>query len=202
MKKRVLTTTLISVLALLLICSCATTPKQLDTPVGFHYGNMEALINDYSGAVFEKNIADFERSKITIFDNIGKDVSVAYINLNYLMTANIYVYPTIAGRVSTELLQKHFKQVKNDIIVYRKNVKQLLEEEYTYAFPSGERFGIIGIFILEEDNIEYKSILYLFGKNEWFIKFRISYPAAIDNNEGVVNAIVNLVYSFDYSTIN
>ncbi len=168
---------------------------------GFQFGNDHALIHVYSGAVFEKTIGDFVRNDVNIFDNVGKNVSVFYKNIDYSMNADIYVYPTKDGIASADLLRSHYQQVKNDVYTVRKNVQLAFEEENIFDFPSGDRFGLNGIYTFEEDNIEYISHLLLFGENEWFIKFRISYPATAQGDEGD-DAIANLVSSFDYSTID
>ena len=77
----------------------------------------------------------------------------------------------------------------------------MLEQETVFQFPSGDRFGIMAGFNLDMNNENKVSYLFIFGETEWFIKFRISYPATVHNEEGIPETIVNLVSSFDYSTI-
>jgi len=177
---------------------------QLLLPVGFQYGNDQALIHIYSGAVFEQTIGDWQIFNVTKYDDIGKDVSVSYSDMgeSYYITASIYVYPTKAGVTSADLLRSHYQQVKNDVFTVYKNVQLVLEQENMFDFPSGDRFGIWAIFNLEMNNEESMSFLFLFGENEWFILHRISYTATVHGNKDVSNAIANIVSSLDYSTIN
>jgi hypothetical protein len=134
---------------------------------------------------------------------VGKDVTVAYAYFgeSYHITATIYVYPTNAGAATVDRLRSHYQQVRNDIFTVQKYVQQVLEQENIYDFASGDRFGILAGFNLEMNNDRMMSFLFLFGENEWFIKWRVSYPAIVHGREGLANKISNLVSSFDYSTI-
>jgi hypothetical protein len=129
-------------------------------------------------------------------------VGYNYIVESYQVTATIYVYPTKAGVASDDLIRSNYQQEKYEVYAFYKNAQLALEQENMFEFPSGVRFGILAAFNLELHNKKTMSFLFLFGENEWFIKYRISYPATIHGKEGVSNAIVNLISSFDYSTIN
>jgi len=177
---------------------------QLLIPVGFQFGEDNSLIHINSGAVFEETIAEWVRVAPIKHDKEGKDVSVGYTYIveSYHIAATIYIYPTKAGVASADLIRSHFQEVKNTIFTQYKNAQLATEQETMFEFPSGERFGIWAVFNLELNNEKKVSYLFLFGENEWFIKFRISYPANIHGKEGILNVIGNLVFSLDYSTIH
>jgi hypothetical protein len=173
-------------------------------PVGFQYGEDNALIHIHSGAVFEEASGEWIRGAPVKYDDEGKNVSVGY---NYIVesdqiTATIYVYPIGSGVASIDLIRSQYQQEKNKVFAYYKSAELSMEQESMFEFPSGKRFGVMAGFNLELHDENKVSFIFLFGENEWFIKFRISYPATIHGKEGVSNAIVNLVSSFDYFTIN
>jgi hypothetical protein len=176
---------------------------QLLIPPGLQKGSNLALIHVHSGAIFEEIYDYFIRSCAYNFDIEGKDVGVGYeyFEESFHMWATVYVYPTKSGFASNELLRSHYQQVKNDVYTVNKNVQQMLEQENIFNFPSGDRFGMMAGFDIEMGNENMVSFLFLFGESEWFILFRISYPAAVHGEEGISNAIANLVSTFDYSTI-
>jgi len=172
-------------------------------PEGFKYVSDQTIVHRHSGAVFEETYDIFVRSGVTKYDELGKDVSVGYDfrGESGSISATIYVYPTNAGEVNDDLLRSHFQELKKTVLNYYSNVQLTAEQENIYEFPSGDRFGIWAGFNLVMNN-EYKmSFLFLFGENEWFISYRISYPATMHWKEGVSDAIANLVSSFDYSAI-
>jgi len=177
---------------------------QLLIPVGFQYGEDNALIHIHSGAVFEEASGEWIRGAPVKYDDEGKNVSVGY---NYIVesdqiTATIYVYPIGSGVASIDLIRSQYQQEKNKVFAYYKSAELSMEQESMFEFPSGKRVGVMAGFNLELHDENKVSFIFLFGENEWFIKFRISYSATIHGKEGVSNAIVNLVSSFDYFTIN
>jgi hypothetical protein len=177
---------------------------KLLTPEGFTYVSDQTIVHHHSGAVFEETCDIFIRSGVTRYDALGKDVSVGYDfrGESGSIFATIYVYPTNAGEVNDVLLRNHFQELKNTVLNYYSNVQLTAEQENRYEFPTGDRFGIWAGFNLVVNNEHKRSFLFLFGENEWFISYRITYPAIMHGKEGVSDAITNLVSSFDYSAIH
>jgi hypothetical protein len=173
-------------------------------PAGFRYADDGKLVHIHSGAVFEDTYDIFRRSDVTTYDELGKDVSVGYIfrEESDQITVTIYVYPTSAGEADADLLRSHFQELKKNVFDHYSNVQLAVEREDTFAFPSGDLFGIWARLRLDMNNKRQTSFIYLFGIDGWFIAYRISYPETIGGKEGVSEAIDSIISSFDYSAIH
>jgi hypothetical protein len=161
---------------------------QLLVPPGLKHGKGQSLVHVHSGAVFEEFYENFIRSCSYNYDSEGRDVGVGYVYMeeSFHMWATLYVYPTGAGAADPDLLRSHYRQVKNDVYRVNRDVVQVLEQEDIFNFPSGDRFGLMAGFNLKmqtEENM--MSFLFLFGEDNWFVLFRISYPAVVHGSEAV-----------------
>lgn len=175
---------------------------RLLTPAGFHYATDGALMHTYSGARFDPTVAGYARGTPVAFDEEGTNVGVTYrkpIDRASRIEATVYVYPAGAGNVDREQIREHFQQCKNDIAAQHESVHELLEHEYMWEeLPGGRRFTAMGMYRLGNGPNAYVSYLFLLGKNEWFIKYRMTYPASAHEVEGVAAFVPELAASFDY----
>lgn len=171
-------------------------------PAGLRYREDGSLLHVYSKAVFPPKTGEWVMFDAVKYDEPGRDVSVGYGRRwgDYLARADIYVYPTYAGEVNPALLRSHYQKVKSDVFAYKQQVTLLAEQEGTWSLPSGDQFCISAVFDLKMDGKRMTSYVFLFGRNEWYILWRISHPLSANTHE-VPQAVSSLIESIDYSVI-
>jgi hypothetical protein len=143
-------------------------------PRGFVWGAGDTLVHPPSGACFEKEYAGFIRQdSFYQYDAQGLDVSAEYYWPEHGVLVTLYVYPTYTGPVTEKTLLAEYGRCMAEIYETRNVTTLLGEESGMYEFDSGTLPGHLAAMVIEEGR-EYASFLMLFGKNEWYVLFRIS----------------------------
>jgi len=135
------------------------------------------LAHVYSGFEFPFNIGAFRRVVAYTFDEAGTNLSVGYSDPSLKIIMTVYVYPHLSIP-----MDKHFKQIKGDIV--QVNDKAKLLEDGSFTLRQGKRqyegmrarYGYIGR--LDGVDQDLVSEAYLFRSGRHFVKYRLSYPAA------------------------
>jgi hypothetical protein len=96
-------------------------------------------------------------------------------------------------------MRAEYEQRMNDVYAYKKVLGLLAEEYGNFQFDFGDIPGYLAVFRLEE-SIEFISLLFLFGKGEWYILYRISIPAS-QVEDGILEILANLPWAFDFAAI-
>lgn len=174
-------------------------------PQGFYYTEDGVLIHTNSGARFEPTMAEFTRGNPVAFDEEGTDVGIGYrwaIDPANGIEATVYVYPTDAGRATRGLIREHFRQCEADIAAQHGSVHELMKNEYMWEnLPGGKRFTTMGMYRLGDRPDALVSYLFLLGKNDWFIKYRVTYPASVHERRGVAASVPDFAAAFNYEAI-
>jgi hypothetical protein len=166
--------------ALLVFLACETVPL----PVGFEEGDERIIRHAHSGMQFPRQVGGFHRISPAAYDEDGRDVSVGYaISRPVPCTITVYIYPASTG------LEEHADEVKSTIESTYVGVVVLSESEkshehfgvaypgelavYNYQFK--RRMDMAGGAIYES-TVVVESRLYLFKYEDWFVKYRVTYP--------------------------
>lgn len=142
---------------------------------------------------FPPVLATFVRVGILRFDNSANDIGVAYnsLNSNVPISINIYVYPKTeiinknisksdAQEADKLLQQNRLNQIKNEILTAEPNAKLIKE----------------GNIILQSHKVKMltynyennRTTAYLLSNRNWFLEYRITYPAWAPNTKDSILA--------------
>jgi len=158
-----------------------------------------------SRAVFEPRYDDFVRGdKVVNYDKEARDVSVEYLWESRGALLTIYVYPTKGGEAAGRLLEAEYVKCRQEVYAYKTVTSVVAERTVTLHAESGDLPGCSGVFTLEAKfsgkAVEMLSFVLLFGKNEWYVLYRVSLPsAAVDKD--TLDRIMRLPQAFDYGAI-
>lgn len=182
--------------AVLLFSGCPR-PQVYEPPTRINVQGV--YIHHQCGMRFPEIVADFERDSVINYSGSRRDnISVGYYcSLEYLpVIAMVYVYPAPSAHFagsSTEIIQEtrqtlfenHFNLLTSDITSQHRDTILLVEEEVSLQQPTLSLTGKKAVFNFKEifggPEQEIISELYLFQRGPWLIKYRISYPWAIQN---------------------
>jgi hypothetical protein len=183
-----------------LLIGCTSVPIVKSAPKGFIWGEGDALIHLASGAVFEVQYTDFVRedNRVIRYDEKARDVSVGYAYKSTFGIADIYVYPA-PGQADGEILLTQYEQCKHDVFENKNVIRLLREEHLILEFDIGMLPTYIAMFLIDE-GVQFDSMLILIGKGEWFVLYRISFPASTAN-EDILGAMTQLPWDFNYTAI-
>ncbi len=182
-------TKILLVLGMALLAGCASAPS---TQQGAEKANESAaeesgqvfvekqdgtLKHVLSGFLFPVKLGSFERGPVKGYNPRGDDVSVGYNEYSSQIIATIYVYPThgrsladeFAGRQDEVANFRNYSDVKlvstSTVEVTPKKVKAM---QATYTLTAGLAGKVRPV----------RSELLVAQQGDWFIEYRISYPAA------------------------
>jgi hypothetical protein len=132
-----------------------------------------------SGFVFPPTIGEFEREKVTRYDQRGEDISVGYNATQNLVAATVYVYPR-----GNEEVEAHFRRVTADIKHEHAGATLVSQDKPTIAWKQGgvaeewqfleATYGFKSFFARQ--NREVLSEAYLMAKGPRWVMIRITYP--------------------------
>lgn len=141
----------------------------------------------------------FSREYVTEYDPDGFNSSGHYSSpRTLLITATVYHYPAnaTASPPTPEEFVDHFEQVLGDISRNTPAGRRLKTEWERHVINSFELNGLHSVFEFERFH-DYsgpvRSHAYLFALEGWYLKFRFTHPADID--EGAVEHEVDLIRS-------
>lgn len=160
----------------LLVTACQNpeptpTPSTIESPSG-------EFTHTGSGMTFPETVGVFVRGDIDEYDNSGEDISVSYVSRRDLFSATVYVYPANAVTPNgSPPDEQHFAAVKAEIEDAFPEATMLVDDarvtlpnsvgrKTTYRFEA--EFAGANRLVLSD--------AYLFGFEEWFIKYRFTYP--------------------------
>ncbi|MBN2684697.1 MAG: hypothetical protein JXR40_05415 [Pontiellaceae bacterium] len=160
-------------------------------------GANDASIHSYSQVVYPPNLGAFSRGQLNLYDAEGKDVSYGYnlMSRDDHVAVTIYSYPapklvSIGSRKSVVLNAKRllFNQQSSaeiqDILNYNRPAELVESRAVENRMGTSEIDGLYAQFryqeILGMTRNNVLSELYLFQKDKWLIKYRITYPAVIE----------------------
>ncbi len=130
-----------------------------------------------SGFLFPTRLGSFERGPVNQYNEQGDDVSVGYNEYSSLIIATLYVYPTHGSSLSEEFARRqneiaNFRDYSNVKLVSTANVtvtpRKLKAMQASYTLTAGLAGKIRPV----------ESVLLVAQQGDWFIEYRISYPAA------------------------
>lgn len=147
--------------------------------------------HEYSGMMFPERVGGFQRGKIVQHDEAGYDVSAGYdLRVNgSRAVVTVYVYPIPP---STErgiaLLRDELERVKAEVVQFSPTAR-LLSERLTQLEQGGRTFGgILATFGIDPPSRfggeRFLSHAYVFAREHWLIKYRVTYPATDQDRVG------------------
>ena len=184
------------IISLLLISASMFGCKTID-PI--QKGTNGEYIHSETQVVFPRNLGAFQRDKYHVYDAKGKDISVPY-NLHSQadqVAVTIYSFPapkvTSIGSPKEVVIGARtvlFNQYANSQIEYlsakHQSGKLIERKEIPNKIGTPEIKGVFALFNYEESfagkRQDVLSELYLFQKDKWLIKYRITYPKKSKDN--------------------
>jgi hypothetical protein len=141
--------------------------------------------------MFPERVGGFQRGKIVQHDAAGYDVSAGYdLRVNgSRAVATVYVYPIPpTAERGIVLLRGELERVKAEIVQFSPTAR-LLSERLTQLEQGGRTFGgIVATFGIDPPNRfggeRFLSHAYVFVRENWFIKYRVTYPGADQDRVG------------------
>ncbi len=157
---------------------------------------------------FPTSVGLYERTGVNQYDTAGKDVSAGYNLYSPLapIAITVYVYPApgvlsigsppnVVAAAKDLVLRDHFEAVKQEITKVHP-IAQLISEENVPIQQSGATYqGIKAAFqfteVVTERSIDLTSLVFLYDYDDWYIKYRVTYPTlAKANSEPEVEQFV------------
>jgi len=168
--------------------SMAITGETVDVP------KEQSFLHSLSGLEFPPEIIAFDRGDIVSYDRNLKSIRVSYwivragddVRQQELL-ASVYIYPRISDGWSPEL-NTHWEELMNAVTalypeaLLTSGLPSPLEdgrspaEQWTEANYGRGTILSINTEWHDRGSLETLTHLYLFGTNEWYLKYRISYP--------------------------
>ncbi len=173
-----------------MLTGCQTTQEveqqslQLQTvPLGFAYNDVGDLVHIHSGSVFPIYLEKFKRGEVTTFDDEIKNISVLYTLNRPPAVATVYIYPTINEEGFEIALEDEIKNVNFDIATWHPDGIHIGDVPTTISLTRDPNKTVTGFFsswfFIGNFGGKQKALTsyaYLYMKDGWFIKFRITSP--------------------------
>jgi len=172
--------------------------QKTDFPCIITVDEEEQWFHPLSGIIFPKRLGLFQRWMPVIYDNTGKRVSFSYSTEKpALIDATIYLKPA-KGEDGTEITLEEELRVTNQSIVTLFPDAQFSVEMQDVSDILHELHKGLASFcthrtVFHDKKQTVASQTLVFKINEWFIKYRITYPAAEHTNNAAIDAIVDLI---------
>lgn len=143
-----------------------------------------------AAAVFPIQVGEFRRSQIHRYDGAGRDVSAAY-NLatpKGRLLITVYIYPAAAAARGnrTERCAREFESAK-DAILKQHGGAELVEEGPALDLPGADKarrhratYRVDMSFDRQVQPVRSGVHLYCHVGRDWFVKYRITAPIAVD----------------------
>jgi hypothetical protein len=173
------------VLTIVLLSACVTSSDKtpdptIDAPTSDP--TMEAPASAYThdglGMAFPEAVGGFQQLDVTEYDSAANDVGIGYRNGTLLIEATVFVYPsrrpTPAGSPPD---QQHFEGVKSEIEAVHEGAAVVRANDDTMlAGHLGKHASYQFEAVFAGERRELTSDVYLFGIDDWYIKYRFTYP--------------------------
>jgi hypothetical protein len=185
---------LVSLLALFAACVSPTGPRRIEES-----GPYSHVVTELG---FPERVGVFRRTHVTEYDPDGYNASGHYQSpRTLLITATVYHYPAnqTASPPAGDEFNNHFRQVVSEIDQATPGGRRLETESVTYNVNS---FSLTGLHTAYEYdrfhgyNSEVKTHIYLFILDGWYLKFRFTHPADID--EGATAEEVKMIEAMSW----
>ena len=151
----------------------------------------------HSGIQFSTQIGSFVREKILVYEQPEKNISVGYNCVTYpsLVALTVYVYPVdttvskLKGDITPNelnlLFGTHFNKLKETILAYHRGAR-LISDDKIFLNQAGRIYeGTKATFEYKQSFSglmqEVVSSIYLFIYDDYFIKYRVTYPRSMVN---------------------
>ena len=168
----------IAVLLAIALAACTSAPG---LPAEIEVAQGELYEHPYTNLILPARAGIFVRESVTQYDPDGFDFSGHYTSRMVGTTATVYFYPgTNSPSLSKEEVASHIDRVKADIMRLSPFARLLDQEAGEFTLGDVKKWGYHARFELPsfrgvDEPIE--SHLYLFPVGQWFVKFRVSFPA-------------------------
>ena len=164
-------TTGIAGLLLILLsgCTCRTVGAP---PAPIQDGSSAGVVKHSSGFRFPVQVGDFTRVDVHKYDPDGEDLSAGYNHDGLYIAATVFVYPR-----NGKSLRSHFNELVPSIASEWPGAIVGVEKAVTLVQVGGSKDGLFQSFEAEQSGMNKVSDTYLFEKSEYFVKYRLTYPA-------------------------
>jgi hypothetical protein len=147
--------------------------------------------------VFPEKIGVFRRQYVTEYDEEGYDASGHYQSpRTLLITATVYHYPAnqTASPPTNDEFVSHFRQVVGDVDRTTPGGRLVTTEKVTYEINTFNFTGLHSAYAYDSFrgyNSDVRTHIYLFVLDGWYLKFRFTHPADVD--EGATIEEINMM---------
>ena len=142
-------------------------------------------VHEPTGWVFPETVGPFKDREITRYDKTGANVSAGYgiSTPDAQIAVTVYIYPGVRrGAIPDALAAKHFEQIKGDVTRVHPDATLDSESKTELTQAAKPRDGRKAVFRFDANfagkEQAVRSEVYLFTLGPWFVKYRVSYPAA------------------------
>lgn len=174
---------------LLLASAC---PAENQSPDAVTLTPADKFSHSATDFMFPEWVAEFQRVEVTQYDEAGRDIGVGY-NLYSpdLITATVYVYPgrdvlnlgsdsDVVSAAKGFLDQQEFEAAKDAILATTPGLTLVFEDDSFVICSPSEQVGRRAIFqgqgLIDGVPTILRTEVNLFGFDDWFIKYRFTYP--------------------------
>lgn len=179
-------------------------PEQSQCPEPWATDEDGALVHLLTGVSFAPRIGPFTRGKSHVYDDCGKDVSVAYALRDQREPIIVTTYVGI-GLASDA--KSYFDDSERSLAMVHGDAQRGATGPFDFVAAGHTVSGFFGIYRFAnssggfggDDGMIVQSELYVFVEGEVAIKYRISYPATVaEAAHGRVEALIN---GFDWQAL-
>lgn len=142
----------------------------------------QTLVHSPTGFAFPGDVGPFRRENgMRRYDSEGRDVSIGYDvaphSLDFIaMTVYVYPAPDLSvGITADNSLDKHFRQVKADVLGHDGGARLLYEQMVDFDQPFLPRHARRAVFATTPSWGPSFSEALLFRAGKWFVLYRASY---------------------------
>ena len=135
--------------------------------------------NRFSGVPFPKQVADFTRLNVDMYDGEGRNIGAVYEKKqrrNLVCVVNAFSYPFPAG-VAAGGAAAIFEREKLAITSRQEGARLIREEPYRAPDGSIGDFAELEFSVGKPATL-VRARLFLFAENGWLLKIQVSYGAA------------------------
>jgi hypothetical protein len=145
-------------------------------------------LNRFSGVPFPKQVADFTRLNVDMYDAEGRNIGSAYEKKrggNLVCVVNAFSYP-LSGRFANGGTAAIFEREKLAISSRWEGTRLIMEQPFRAPDGSFGDFAELEFSVGKPVTV-MRARLYLFSNNGWLLKIQVSF-AASRAREGAVDA--------------
>jgi len=166
--------------------------------------DVQPYIHKASKMEFPPYVGLFSKREVTLFDKMGQDISVEYIQRALGCITTVYIYPATDLMNRPVDMKMHFDQIEAAIRSSYGEVSAVTRGETVLEQDGSTYHGLHSAFAMiwqsSRGNVRVFSDLYLFRHGRWFIKYRFTYPR--DSRRSIEEQIDQFMESLEWPDVS